>query len=92
MSKPRVILRRAPVYDPDAYVSSDFARKKGLLWWFPYRDPKPRVIRDALSLLPQPAMGGKFKAALALLPSLSMVRAGVTVKSLLKIAGRFFRR
>ena len=92
MSKPRVILRRAPVYDPAAYVSSDFARKKVLLWWFPYRDPKPKVIQNALRLLHQDGMGGKLKASLALLPSLSMVRAGVSFKSLLKIAARFFRR
>jgi len=74
------------------YVSSDFARNKGLLWWFPYRDPKPRVIRNALALLHQTGMGGKFKAALALLPSLSMVRRGVSFKSMLKIAGRFLKR
>lgn len=74
------------------YVSTDFARKKGLLWWFPYHDPKPLVIRNALRLLHQDGMGGKLKAALALLPSLSMVRAGVSFKSLLKIAGRLFRR
>jgi len=74
------------------YVSTDFARKKGLLWWFPYRDPKPRVIRNALRLLHQQGMGAKLKAALALLPSLSMVRGGVSFKSMVKIAGRFFKR
>jgi succinate-semialdehyde dehydrogenase/glutarate-semialdehyde dehydrogenase len=74
------------------YVSSDYARKKGLLWWFPYGDPKPGVIRNALGLLHQDGVGAKLKAARALLPSLGMVRAGVSFKSMLEIAGRFFRR
>lgn len=74
------------------YVSSDFTRKKGLLWWFPYRDPKPKVIQNALAVLHQEGIGRKLKASLALLPSLSMVRAGVSFKSMLKIAARLFRR
>jgi len=74
------------------YVSMDFARNKGALWWYPYRDPKPRVIRNALTVLHQEGIGRRLKAALALLPSLKMIRAGLSVRSLVSIAGRFFRR
>jgi len=74
------------------YVSMDFAREKGALWWYPYRDPKPRVIRNALTVLHQEGIGRRFKAALALLPSLKMIRAGLSVRSLVSIAGRLFRR
>jgi len=45
-----------------------------------------------LAVLHQEGIGRKLKASLALLPSLSMVRAGVSFKSILKIAARLFRR
>jgi succinate-semialdehyde dehydrogenase/glutarate-semialdehyde dehydrogenase len=74
------------------FVGADFSRKKGLLWWYPYRDPKPQVIQKALSLLHQDRAGKKLKAAFGLLPTLPMVRAGITLKSMWKIAARLFRR
>jgi len=74
------------------FVGMDFSRKKDLLWWYPYRDPKPQVLQKALSLLHQDRAVKKLKAAFGLLPALSMVRAGITLKSMGKIAARLFRR
>jgi len=74
------------------FISSDFLKKKRLLWWYPYRDPKLQIIQKALALLHQENMGKKLKTAASLLPSLSTVRAGISFKAMIKIAGRFFRR
>jgi len=49
------------------------------------------VIRNAFEPMHQDGMGAKLKAAAALLPSLGMVRRSLPLKSLLKIAGRFFK-
>ncbi len=74
------------------FVGEDFTRKRGQFWWYPYDDPKPAAIETALALLHHRRTGGKLKAAWKLLPALPMLRAGTTIKSYLKIAGRIFRR
>ena len=73
------------------YVSSEFLRKKSQLWWFPYGPPKPRVIDKALVLMHGQGAREKFRALGALLPSLKMVLRSVSVRSLLKIVGRFLK-
>jgi succinate-semialdehyde dehydrogenase/glutarate-semialdehyde dehydrogenase len=74
------------------FISADFLKKKGQLWWYPYREPKPKVIQKALVLLHQESKKEKLRAALGLLSSWSLVRSGTSRKSFLKIASRLFRR
>jgi succinate-semialdehyde dehydrogenase/glutarate-semialdehyde dehydrogenase len=74
------------------YIGSDFAKNCSQLWWYPYGAEKTGVIRRALVLLHQNGLMKKFRAALSLLPSWGMVSRGTSRKSILKIAGRIFRK
>lgn len=73
------------------YVSQDFQKKKAQLWWFPYTTPKPEIMEKATVLIHHERKREKIKAALGLLRSWPYVRSTTSVRSLLKIAGRFFR-
>jgi succinate-semialdehyde dehydrogenase/glutarate-semialdehyde dehydrogenase len=73
------------------YVSQDFQKKKAQLWWFPYLTPKQEIMEKATVLIHHERKREKIKAALGLLRSWPYVRSTTSVRSLLKIAGRFFR-
>jgi hypothetical protein len=72
------------------YVSRDFLRKKAQIWWFPYTAPKPDVMEKAVVLFHHERKREKIKAALGLLRSWPLVRRTTSVRSLLRIVGRFF--
>ena len=73
------------------YVSQDFQKKKAQLWWFPYTSPKSEIMEKATVLIHHERKREKIKAALGLLRSWGLVRSTTSIRSLLKIAGRFFR-
>jgi succinate-semialdehyde dehydrogenase/glutarate-semialdehyde dehydrogenase len=73
------------------YVSQDFQKKKAQLWWFPYTSPKPEIMEKATVLIHHDRKREKIKAALGLLRSWGLVRSTTSIRSLGKIAGRFFR-
>jgi acyl-CoA reductase-like NAD-dependent aldehyde dehydrogenase len=72
------------------YVSQDFQKKKAQLWWFPYATPKPEIMEKATVLIHHDRKREKIKAALGLFRSWPYVRSTTSVRSLVKIAGRFF--
>jgi succinate-semialdehyde dehydrogenase/glutarate-semialdehyde dehydrogenase len=74
------------------YIGADFAKNRGQLWWYPYGAEKTDVIRRALALLHQNGLMKKLRAALSLLPSWGMLRRATSMKSILRIVGRIFRK
>ncbi len=74
------------------FVSSDFARKRKRLWWFPYEEPKSRLLENSLVLLHGSRFRDRLKALFSILPRLGTVSAGVPFRSLLKISSRLFHR
>jgi succinate-semialdehyde dehydrogenase/glutarate-semialdehyde dehydrogenase len=74
------------------YIGADFAKNCGQLWWYPYGAEKTDVIRRALALLHQNGLMKKLRAALSLLPSWGMLRRATSMKSILRIVGRIFRK
>jgi succinate-semialdehyde dehydrogenase/glutarate-semialdehyde dehydrogenase len=73
------------------YISLDFVKKKAQMWWFPYTAPKPDIMEKAIVLFHHDRKREKIKAAFGLLRSWPLVRSTTSARSLIKIAGRFFR-
>ena len=73
------------------YVSRDFVKKKAQMWWFPYTAPKPDVMEKAIILFHHDRKREKIKALFGLLRSWPLVRSTTSIRSILSIAGRFFR-
>jgi succinate-semialdehyde dehydrogenase/glutarate-semialdehyde dehydrogenase len=74
------------------FVSSDFARKKTQLWWFPYEPARAQVIEKSLTVFHGNGFGKKWKASLSLLKFWPLVRAATPLRNFIEIASRFFRR
>ena len=74
------------------YIGADFAKNRSQLWWYPYGAEKTDVIRRALAVLHQSGLMKRLRAALSLLPSWGTVSRGTSRKSILRIAGRIFRK
>jgi hypothetical protein len=65
--------------------------KKAQMWWFPYTSPKPEIMEKAIVLFHHERKREKIKVAFGLLRSWRLVRSTTSIRSLEKIAGRFFR-
>jgi len=73
------------------YISRDFVKKKAQMWWFPYTAAKPDIMEKAIVLFHHERRAKKIKAGFGLLRSWPLVRSTTSVRSILSIAGRFFR-
>jgi len=74
------------------FVSADFSKKKGWLWWFPYGAAKPALMEKAMGLLFNGRIGGRMKALAGLVPSLGTMMRGLSFRALLKSSARLFRK
>ncbi len=74
------------------FVSSDFLKKKSLLWWYPYSPPRPKVFERSLTLLYHNEMKEKTKALFSLLSHWPLVKAGNSLKNFFHIGKHFFRK
>ncbi len=74
------------------FVSSDFSRKKGWMWWFPYDASKPALLEKSMGLLFGGRAGTRAKALTGLVPSLGSMLRGMSFRALLKSSFRLFRR
>jgi succinate-semialdehyde dehydrogenase/glutarate-semialdehyde dehydrogenase len=66
------------------YQSFDFARKKDLLWWFPYGRDKRTLFENAASLYHHPSAGRKARALGALAPGLGNILRKVPLRNFIR--------
>jgi len=74
------------------FVSADYLRSNGPLWWFPYGPPKLKVIEGAVGLLHHRRLRDKVKALGSLFSSLRLVLQSTSIRSIWEITLRLFRR
>jgi acyl-CoA reductase-like NAD-dependent aldehyde dehydrogenase len=74
------------------YVSTDFTKPKGQMWWYPYGLRKYEIMRNAIRLLHHERRGEKVKAGLGLLRSWPLVRSSTSFRTMLRIGARLFHR
>lgn len=74
------------------FVSADYLRSKGPLWWFPYAPPKLKIVEGAVGLLHHRRLRDKVKALGSLLSSLRLVLQSSSIRTIWEIALRIFRR
>lgn len=74
------------------FVSGDFSRKKGPLWWYPYPEAKSQTLEKAIVLLHHPRFRERARAMFSLIGRMPMVQAGTPLRSLLKVTSRLFRK
>jgi hypothetical protein len=74
------------------YASFDFARKKELLWWFPYSRRTRGLFEDAASLYHHPSMGRKAKALAAIAPNLGIIGRKVPLRNFIKSVPNVFSK
>lgn len=72
------------------YMTFDFARKKKLLWWFPYSDTNHNLFKNAASLYHHPRWNQKIGALGALVPRLNDIRRRVPLRNFIKSVPKLF--
>ena len=74
------------------FVSADFSKKKGWLWWFPYDAAKPALLEKSMRLLFGRRIGVRAGALAGLVPQLGTMLRGLSFRALLKSSARLFRK
>ena len=74
------------------FMSFDFARKKTLLWWFPYNKPAQRLFEKAINLFHHNRMKIKTRALLSLIPSLPDIFQKVPPLNFVKSLPRILKK
>jgi delta 1-pyrroline-5-carboxylate dehydrogenase len=66
------------------YTSFDFARKKNMVWWFPYTRHTQDILENAAALYHHPRKSRKAKAMGAIVPLLGDIRRKVPLRNFIK--------
>jgi acyl-CoA reductase-like NAD-dependent aldehyde dehydrogenase len=74
------------------FISRDFHGRRSQLWWFPYNPLKRKVFEEAIVLMHHSRFGKRARALSKLLPHLLTVKSMTSVKNLLNVTVRLFRR
>lgn len=74
------------------FINYDFARKKTLLWWFPYNKSARHLFEKAIDLYHHSKIKNKTRALFSLLSSLPEIAQKVPVRNFIKSLPRILKK
>jgi acyl-CoA reductase-like NAD-dependent aldehyde dehydrogenase len=74
------------------FVSMDFDKRQDQVWWYPYDGLKRKIMTKVITLLHHRRFIKRLSALGGLVPHLSLLKKGSSLKNFWKITGRMFRR
>jgi acyl-CoA reductase-like NAD-dependent aldehyde dehydrogenase len=74
------------------FVSLDFHKRTDQFWWYPYGKLKQAIMEKVVVLLHHRSFIKRLRALFGLLPQMSMLRKENSLKDMLRLTGRMFRR